>query len=416
MPEPIQDVKSRPSRSYRFDLKIGKLNYTNDLVGVTITNTIYAAYPNIILDLLLDPNDIILEKIYGSEPIYLNIKLIGRGEENVPLDSTDFELMYLQGDEVLPQKGKLSSNDVKERSIISFLTVSRQSYITMTSFCNELLEGVTPRQAIETIVKKNTNATLDYDSDNENKTIIDQLIISSNTIYNTINYIDSNFGLFNGSSNFGGYCQYDNTIHIMNLSKKITKNQTFTIYHLSTDSPEVQKIVSDSIDGKTFYTYMPLFSDYSANTIISSIGENIKYVLKPLDRLFGIVEKTFSDVAKQHGAVYKNDKIHVDPKSIRKVYKTMQTGVGDLSDTFLNARLSRSTINLATLTLDLEKNLPILPLMKVGEAVKINSKTVEYTDITGKYLLKSSVLKFEKSNNDWSSTASLSLVRTNKTI
>ena len=191
MPEEKQDVKLKPSRSYGFELVINKLHYENDLRRVQIGNTLYGAYPVVIIDLSLDPSDIILNKIYGKEPMKLSIKLLGRGQENIPLETIEFELMSISGSDSMPQMSTLSIKDKdqqpKQRVDVSFMTISRQSYKTMTVLVNELLEDMTPKEAIEYIVKKYTTAELIYDNEGINTEKIKQLLLPPTTLYNLIN-------------------------------------------------------------------------------------------------------------------------------------------------------------------------------------------------------------------------------------
>jgi len=420
MPEEKKDVKQKPSRSYNFELVINKLHYENDLRKVQIGNTLYGAYPVVIIDLSLDPSDIILNKIYGKEPMKLTIKLLGRGQENIPLETIEFELMSISGSDSMPQMSQLETKDgdsqPKQRVDVSFMTISRKSYKTMTVLVNELLENMTPKEAIEYIVKKYSTAELVYDSEGQNTEKIKQLLLQPTTLYNTINYIDTNYGLFSGASNLGGYCQYDNKLYVMNLTKKMTKDYEFIVYHLSTDSPSSKKIIENSNDGKTFYTYNQLSSKYDGNTKFAGVGRNVTYVIKPENSLFKNLKVDYVELAKEFGAVFKGKTIDVDPEATRTTYKTLSTGSGGESDVFLKARLAREIIGLATVSLDLEKNLPVLPLMKVGSIVKLDSKTVEYVDLTGKYILQSSQLIFTRNSNDWESTANILLMRTNKSI
>jgi len=54
--------------------------------------------------------------------------------------------------------------------------------------------------------------------------------------------------------------------------------------------------------------------------------------------------------------------------------------------------------------------------MNVGEAVKFVTNTIEYIDISGKYILWSSDLQFVNKTSSWETTARINLCRTNKKI
>jgi len=71
---------------------------------------------------------------------------------------------------------------------------------------------------------------------------------------------------------------------------------------------------------------------------------------------------------------------------------------------------------MATLTFRIERNLLIENLLNTGEAVKFNTGTVEYSDLSGKYILRSTELILTKGQTqDWTSVAKVNLMRTNKT-
>lgn len=135
----------------------------------------------------------------------------------------------------------------------------------------------------------------------------------------------------------------------------------------------------------------------------------------PKDQLYYILEKNVKDVSSQYGIIYQNKKIDFDD-NLSDRQKSFEDPCGyETSDVFAIARISRSVSNLSTVSIDIERNLPILNLMNVGEAVKLNSQIVEYTDLSGKYVLKSSDLGFNK-QRDWQTTCRLDLIRTNQTI
>jgi hypothetical protein len=118
----------------------------------------------------------------------------------------------------------------------------------------------------------------------------------------------------------------------------------------------------------------------------------------------------------KYGAIDKKPEIKIDTNlNSREVYNIQQSG-NDSSDFFVNAKLAREIIGLAILEIDLEKSLPILNLVKVGEPVKVRCRTLEYTPLSGKYILKSSDLVFTRETADWTSTCHLTLMRTNQYI
>ena len=88
----------------------------------------------------------------------------------------------------------------------------------------------------------------------------------------------------------------------------------------------------------------------------------------------------------------------------------------DDSDTFANAAVAREIIGLSTVQIALEKSLPILNLVKVGEPVKLKCGSLEYIPLGGKYILKSSDINFSREAADWVSSCIITIMRTNQYI
>ena len=413
---PDKKAYNTPSTGYSITVKIADLDYSNDLLNLRIISSLIGAYQIVTFDMILDQSDVILEKIYGKEPIKIIIKYVGRGYIHLNSEQVEFELIHLSSNS---QAGIKKSNPVdgqKELSKVSFVTVPRKPFKTVTTLVNDVFLAKTPQSIISELVSKNTDCTLVYDSDDLNTDTIEQLIIPPTPLYNTIRYIDDNFGLFKGASNIG-FCQYDNKLNIMNLTKRITKAQTFTIYQLSSDGADTSNIIKECTDGKKFFSYSNLVSKYSGNSRFATLSKVINNIVKPKDKLFHNVKQDLSTVCNSFGLSTKNNNLYNDSiLDSRETYKTTSAG-NEISEHYANAKMARQIIGLATIGVTLEKDLPILNLLKVGEPVNLITKTVDYVDLSGKYLLKSSDLFFSRPTaNDWMSFAKLNLCRTNKTI
>jgi hypothetical protein len=63
------------NKLYDVTVKIKDLDYTNDTVSVILTSSLSTAYQVIDITFLLDPADVIIEDIFGGEPIKLTITL-----------------------------------------------------------------------------------------------------------------------------------------------------------------------------------------------------------------------------------------------------------------------------------------------------------------------------------------------------
>ena len=135
MPENVQDKRSfRPSRGYDIQLFIKDKDYSSELVKVKIISSLLTAYQTITLDLFIDSNDVILDKLFGKDPIKLRISLLSDVSQGT-LEQIDMDLMYLTSTSNFAPKTQMSEGRgaQSERGILSIVTVCRKPYKTMTT-------------------------------------------------------------------------------------------------------------------------------------------------------------------------------------------------------------------------------------------------------------------------------------------
>jgi hypothetical protein len=410
----MAEDKSRywsPTRTYEFALKVGKKDITNDVYKLTILTSIDVPYQTFIIDLVLDANDIILDKIYGQTPLKLTSTLLAT--EAYPLETIEFELMYLSSDMPISTKVDIAEGKQKDRVPISIVAVARNAYKTMNTFVNEIVQGKTVANAIQTIVSK-TKATLKMDTNGQNKTVIDQILIPPSTLYKCLNYINTTFGIFDGMPVI--YCSHDNVIHIKNLTNKMKNSQAFTVYQLGLNTDNT-KIIKKCSDGKNFYTIRDIDTTYKGNSVFAVLAPELHFIVKPRDRLASDITITLENFAKKYGLISKPneifyDKTAISPDSRISIFKD-HTGY-ELTKSFINANLTKNISHITETSVALEQSLRLLNLMEVGESVELISGTAETTQIIGRYILRRSELSFSKTK-DWASSALLTLIRTNRT-
>ncbi len=421
---PEKDRVFTPSRLYDLQVKIKDLDYTNDVINVMINSSLSTAYHVITLTMNIDPNDIIIEELFGGEPINIGITLIR--ENKYPGPRIDFELMFVSSDFPLSMKDESSRITQKDRVPLNIITVARQPYKIMNTLVNRVFIGTTLKQVIEQLAQ-DVKAKIIYDITDQNTNKIKQLCIPPSTLYNIIKeytndsnnifdgYLDQRFGLFNGTA--GVFC-IDNTIYIKNLSGKLKQAQTFTIYELGAlnDQKEFNRILEECNDGKTFYTYSEIETDYAGNAKFAKIATNLKHIVKPYNTITTILSQDLKEIAKNYSLKYQNKgfetKLFIDKNLDRTRYYNEDSG-HDIDLTLFNSRFGRSVSNTSTLSLDIERNLPVLNLLNVGECVKFKPKTIEYLELEGKYILWSSTINFIN-NGNWETTGTINLIRTNK--
>jgi len=404
-----------PNTSYEFDLRINDQDYSNDLVSISIRSAVNTPYQNISLNLYLDGTDMITEEIYGQTPIKLSIRL--KGEVTWPQEDIEFDLLFLNTANDYTTQRTIAASDQSERVPITFETIVRPAYQSMTTLVNGIYYGKTP-EAIITDVLSNTNATVEYDTNAKNPLAIDQFLIPPSTVYRTIKYLDRTYGIFNGILGFN--CTYDNKIKVQNLSKKTTSSQGISVRQFATNTDQSKLI--DASDPRQFYTKVPVKAFNRGNSVFSVLAPTNRFIVKPRNELYKTIDINTETLATSYGIIAPNisntTEIFYDKDGIktdkRISYHTNQTGYD--SDTgFINAGLSRSIQDMSQLTIEVQHNLPILNLMAVGEGVTFLTDISEYQGLSGVYVLKASEIGWIRSKM-WESWARLYLMRTNISV
>lgn len=404
-----------PSRTYEFELKIGKKDITPDLYKVTILTSVDVPYQTFILEVFIDTHEFTLEDIYGQTPLRLSIKLFGTSEKT-PLEQIDFDLMFLTEDIPVEIQIQNPEKRQKDRSPVTITAVSRKPYMTMNTFVNGVFNGSTISSAISQLVSNaKTKPTLKFDTNGRNSEKIDQILVPPATLYKNLKYINRTFGIFEGMPSF--FCLYDNTLYIKNLTRKMKESNLFTIYQLALDVNN-DDIYEKSNDGKTFYTVNDILTDYKGNAAFASIGPKMRHRVKPSDQLFYDIDIDLDSFAKNYGLISKQNRIFYDTEAInpssRLAFYKDHTGY-EKTSSFIRANYSRDIASLSEVNIVLQQSLKFLNLMNVGEAVQLNSRVDETSSMTGRYILRASELSFTKAK-DWESSAALRLMRTNRTV
>jgi len=415
----------RPSRSYNITLKIKGENYSNDVSNVRITSSLATGYQIVTITINITTETILLNKLYGQDSIKLNIYKLD--EDEITTETMNFDLMLLNSSFDIPLSDIMITSNQQDRTKFDLITVPRLPFETMTTMVNPVFginDGdVTPwtgpktiKEMIETIVSElvTTNTKVEYDIDNENKDKILQCCIPPTTLYKAIKELDKNYGIYNGTPVI--FCQYNNILKVMNLSSRIKKDFTIVVEHLNNQSKE-EEIAKSVTDNKYFYTYDNLYTNYVGNSKFGVMGKIIKHIVLPSDQLFHTIEQDLSDICNSVGIVgqSKGEIVHINTSVTKRTKYYIDDNGFETSKIFAISKLSKKISDISRLSFSIERNLAIENLIKVGSCVKLKTKTQEHVDISGKYILFSSDLVWNK-QSEWQTTASLELIRTNKTI
>lgn len=414
MPE---EVYFSPERSYNLEVTIkGKKDpYTQDLRRVRIGSSIAAIYPTVELEMFISPKDMILDGIFGQDPITLSIQL--KNQDGNISETTELELMFLRLAFEVPVTVKLANGQQEDRSVITVTTIVRQPYVTMTTLVNGVWGGKGSQKTVKEIFEElvdQAGATLEYDSEGENTESIDQVCIPPTILFRAFRYLNNTFGTHDGVP--VAFCSYENVVRVINLSKRIKKSYAVHVTQLASDldRDEFEEISQKTTDGRHFYTQDNIQSDHIANSKFGVLGKNLVHIVKPRDTLYSTVEQSLDDVCSDYGLIDGSGEIPIDDNIERTKYYIGHTGY-ESSEVFANSMVARQIYNLSSVSFEIERNIQIENLLKVGEPVKLKTLTSEYKDLSGKYILFSSDITWRRVK-DWETTARLELIRTNKTI
>jgi len=415
-----QEARAIPTRSYKLEVKIGDRDFTADLLSARVISSIVVPYQIVVLDLFVfrGHGDLIKDRILEENPIKLTVKLLGiqggsREGEGVPLQQVDFELMYLKSYHAVSPTAMTPNTVQKDRTIMSLACLCRKPFKTVTTLVNDVFTNTTLEKVIKSLVGT-TEATLRLDTSGINQNVIDQVVIPPLTLHRAIQYIDSTFGLYDGACEV--HCRYDNTLFISNMSRKVAKAQRFTIYQLplDLDKKELENKLHEVEDGNSFITYAPIKNQFSGNAKATLLARKLEHIVKPKDKLYYKLEHNLDDLCSDVGILYKTNKIYTDRTIDRTRYYIDQTGYED-DETFIKSKVGKHLTSLSTTTVHIERNFRVLSLLDVGECVKLASLNPDYIDLAGKYILKSSEIRFQK-RGDWIAVATLDLARSNNIV
>ena len=419
-----RDTYSSPSRNYELSCSVGKVDLTNDLVQLSIISSVETPYRTYIMDFFLDPDDMILHKIYGQEPIQLKIKSFGT-TESLPHEIIETNLMALGSKYDLLMKDSQPQIPDKIRTAIRIRAVPLEGYSVMTAFVNGVYLGQNLRTIVNDLVSQ-SGGDLFYDGSGANSLAYDQIIIPPSPLYKALQYLDRTFGFFNGlasitSSSFKTKRKSNSAIssdikpkvYITNLTNQ-TDFAKVTITQLSTDSNEQEKLLN-IFDGKTFYTYNPVETEYTGNTMFSVYGTTMKHIVKPRDELYRTIELDTSDFADEYGITTKKKQLFFSKKGQAQRTSFFKDHTGyDKDETFIRAIHSKFFAQMSILKIHLEKWLVLENLINIGHGVIFRSKVTDVRDLTGHYVSKFSLTHFIRAKRDWECGVTLHLIRTNR--
>lgn len=401
-----------PTRGYDIGLVIKEKKYDNDVISVRIVSSLKTAWQIVSVVVRITPQDIILNHLYGKDEIKLSMTLTAQNQ--LPAETIEMDLMLVSSDFEVPVTTQMAQGKQSDRSYIRLLCIPRPSFETITLFVNKIYgvhlgSGWTQKEIIADMLGDTSN--LEMDIDGENKVPVDQICIPPTTLYNGIMFLDSVFGLYNGVPSV--FCQYDGKLQIKNLSAQMNKSQIITVEQLASDADN-KKTLESSGDGKNYYTYDNVTTTYVGNTKYAVMGKEIFHVIRPIDKLYAVIEHDLDSIIASAGLIDKNKQAPINT-SIAKRKKYYNEHGGDReNETLMISMMAKKIAALSTISFGIDRNIRVENLLNIGSAVKFKFKTADFVDVSGKFILETSDISLDREGG-WEATAQLDLIRTNKT-
>ncbi len=408
---------------------------------IEIMNSIETGWPIIYITTSIDNQMIIEKNIYGQSELELEIiPLQEDGIERKPF--TRFKLLYLQSNLELTEKKNdnvgREKRDTQRRRVV-FQCFALNAYNVWTTFVNKLYQepaAIKPFEVVEEILmdKGFSRFMSQVSSDNINDAEIGQLIIPPMTLKRMVEYIDDRYSIYEGP--LLRYCNYSGHIVIRDLWKHYDKNKDNPILHVYklpsyyNDNPkrfdEINRLISEKPDIRTS-TFLGFSTVHNPNSSLIHSGYTNTFITHPRENLFHLTKVTAEDIIPDMSYWHDSDqaKYHEFLKN-RKLYYIDHSGFeesgysGDMIEHFANARMSINLMNCFTIKFQINRNINIDNVMKVGDVVYIDAESeheiLPDTNYSGAYIMNNSVITFYRDNDgvsaSWDCSADIMISRT----
>jgi len=431
---------------YIISVVIGEYDYEADVTSIRIVTSLNSSYPVYVIRLNLRPIEILQHKILGQEVIKLSIKHIdisGNSELDQPYE---IDLMYLSGSFDIPSSNQLLTNadSLQDLAPYTMRCVPEAAFLFMTTTMNFIFrESKIPNifsfisnKGIDKIKNKtNTKISVFFDalSPYINKRPVPQIILPPTIIKNQFDYLLEEFGMFSTWGCIFASIAEDtsNKIYINALDIGYQFESGENLFNLRQLAIDTEDSKTDTYGYDNFYITTPITTKYIANTTIGNIGNNIKYIHKPIDRFSRFTvdsqvedeilmnELAFDslpdfmyfldDINEPYLTTALENRIRYDTSHIAH-YKDEKDKSMFQDKYWLESNINKKVMNFSQLNCKLEKHIPIFKFTDIGKMVTFKSETLEYKPYNGKYILFSSDMSFRRSKT-WEMTVDINLIR-----
>jgi hypothetical protein len=174
-----------------------------------------------------------------------------------------------------------------------------------------------------------------------------------------------------------------------------------------------EKITEKTVSPDYYYTTSTINTSWKSNSTVSVLGKTINAIVKPKDDLYRKLEFDIQEIAESNGIFTGGDIPISSILDNRTRYYTEHTG-HEITESFIRSIIARKISGFSTIIIPVEMVISTETLMKVGSSVFYDPRVSEYEDMSGKYILKASIITYEY-EKEFKPVAYLHLIRTNKT-
>lgn len=376
---------------YFIDIMIGDTDFNSELMKITIFSSIRSPFNYITLTLKSDPKKFLIEKIYGKEPIKVSINLTT--EEMQLVEKVEMELLYLKSSLPLVPAPQQALKSTPDPATVQILTVPRRSTYFINRVVNKVFLNKTMYDIVSELIQQ-TGAKPEILKNGINPHVIDQLVVPAIPFNKAISYIHEKWGICSGPLQYFSHFSEDKII-VRDLSKSVKEQEHLVIHQLALDGKS-ENIIKKCTDGINYYTRHFTETSYDANIVLSRVANQVKHIVQPSDKLTDKVEYTVEDLCKKHGITSKSVNLIYDPSmKSSELYIQDSTGFETNAESCYH-KISRMIPFLSKITLDVEGDMRLLNLSKVGFPVRFKTYTMENLDLDGKYVLTYSKFMFSR--------------------
>jgi len=386
---------------YRINCVVGDIDISNNISEINIVNSINVPYQTFLLTFDIDLKSVSVYDIFGKNDIILSITWTT--EDRKPVETTEFTLIALKSNAPIEIHGTIEpSHPTQER--VTFVCVTKEPFQFMTTTVNKLFQSnILPIEMIKSIISDFVSSiTLNINETNKNNEAYIQYIVPPMSLIDCIRYIDGSdnkikdmygegVGVYNGPLFF--QCRHDNVFCMWDLSQQ--RNIAYKVYQLSQGESD-SDIMEETGYGDTFYTQSTINHVGRGTLDTAQTAFENKFLSKPINKLYSWVNLSSEDVFSSNAVAENKTMYHHLNSGDRVNYHTINEIGNEENEAIFKSRIARKISSMSEIEFTLDRNLKIENLLKVGIAIQLKPRVVQYIHFDGNYIVSSSMLTFKK--------------------